>query len=113
MTNNLIILIVSLFSITLLAALYKKGLFKNVFSWVSDGISIDETRVSLFMVAFAVSFSVSMYLVLKNGVIPDSLIQLIGYLIAAIWGVNAIKIIPSVRQKITNTLNNEYDYSEK
>jgi len=51
-----------------------KNLFKALFAWIADGLSLDETRVSLLMWAYGFSWAISgVYLLRWHADIPEHL----------------------------------------
>ena len=61
-----------------------------IFAWIKDGLSLDETRVSLLMFSFFICMAVSvLYLVRWHCDIPTNLYGLMCVL-AAILGVNTV-----------------------
>jgi len=67
-----------------------------LFSWVKDGLSLDETKVSLLMGTFAVFVAVSvLYLVRWHTDIPDNLYNLMNLLIIVLGIVTTAKEVSS------------------
>ena len=67
-----------------------RKLFNIILGWVKDGLSLDETRVSLLMFSFFVCMGVAvLYLVRWHCDIPEHLYGLMCVL-AAILGVNTV-----------------------
>ncbi len=61
-----------------------------LFAWIKDGLSLDETKVSLMMFSFFVFMGISvLYLVRWHTDIPDNLYNLMCVL-ATILGVNTV-----------------------
>jgi hypothetical protein len=68
-------------------------MFKKSF-W-SDGISVDEERVSVIVVAFIVTLGVVLYTYLATHVVNELMLDLIKFEIGSIVGINVTNTISS------------------
>lgn len=78
-----------------------------LFKFLRDGLSLDETRVSILIMIFIVSsiFGLIMYYI--NGDITNNLLQIILTLIYAIAGVNLSNTVSNVLIDVFNKKNNK------
>lgn len=58
--------------------------------WINDGLSMNETRVSVIMLSFIVTLGFSLWQFYNDGVIDGSILTLIAYEIGAITGINIV-----------------------
>ena len=73
---------------------FVKKLLGILFAWIKDGLSLDETKVSLMMFSFFVFLGVSvLYLVRWHTDIPDNLYNLMNLLIIVLGVVTTAKEI--------------------
>lgn len=80
--------------------------------FLKDGLSIDETRISILVLAFAFTLGFALYQVITIGDFSDNLLVLLGYEIMAVTGVNvADSIMMNKKNKATNTVI-ENNYSD-
>jgi hypothetical protein len=77
---------------------------KDTSSFLKDGLSINETRMSALILVFIVGAGFSFYQVVKVGDIAEGLLSLLMYLIMAISGIN---ISESVMKGITKKNQND------
>jgi len=57
-------------------------------NFLTDGLSIDETRVSVLMLILVVSIGFAMYQVVVENDVSENLLTLLGYEIMAVTGIN-------------------------
>lgn len=70
-------------------------------NFFKDGLSIDETRISVLVLAFLATLAFAFFQLWKVGDISDNLLTLLGYEIIAVTGVNvADKIVRKKSPKI-------------
>ncbi|ALA47874.1 hypothetical protein SUNDANCE_58 [Brevibacillus phage Sundance] len=80
--------------------------------FLKDGLSIDETRISVLVLAFAFTLGFALYQVITTGDVSDNLLILLGYEIAAVTGVNvADSIMLNKRKKLSPVTINQSDNS--
>jgi purine-cytosine permease-like protein len=63
-------------------------------NFIKDGLSIDETRISVLVVSFLVTLGFALFQLCKVGDISDNLLTLLGYEIMAVTGVNLVQNFP-------------------
>lgn len=63
---------------------------EKVKHWINDGLSMNETRVSVIMLSFVVTLGFSLWQFYNDGVIDGSILTLIAYEIGAITGINIV-----------------------
>ena len=84
-------------------------------SFLKDGLSINETRISSLILVFIVGAGFSFYQVVVRGDIADGLLAFLGYLIMAISGINISETITQSMSRNDSTNNNydSYDYTDE
>jgi predicted permease len=119
MRDNLIVLLIGVvfFLILLLVAfLIRKH---DVKTWMSDGLSIDESNVSVMVIFFIVWNFIGAYLVLIRDVFPDNVMFLVlglagGILGRNVGGISISKknqnVNPTVQQQVQNTIPQQPSY---
>ena len=65
-------------------------------NFLKDGLSVDETKVSMLMIAFIITLSFTLYMYYVNGFVGAELITLNSSLILAITGINVTSKIKEV-----------------
>lgn len=73
----------------------------DVMSYFKDGLSVDESKVSILMLAFAVTLGFALWQFATVGMMGAGILQLLAYEIGAITGIN-------VMDKFTNRGNSNY-----
>lgn len=63
--------------------------------FLKDGLSIDETKVSVFILAFLVTLGFALWQFFTEGFIDGGMLTLLAYEIGAITGINIVKEIKS------------------
>lgn len=74
----------------------------DIMNYFKDGLSVDETKVSVLMFAFLVALGFSLWQFATIGMIDAGMLQLLGMLIGAITGINIV-------EKFSNRNQNTYD----
>jgi len=64
----------------------------NIATFISDGLSVDESKVSLIMLSLIVCIGLSAYSVIANGDIPQNLLYLTIAITSAITGMNLFSL---------------------
>lgn len=75
-------------------------MFKKSF-W-SDGLSIDEGRISIIVLSFIMVIGALLYVYLKNQIVNELILDLAKFMIGAITGINVTNIISSTISGYTN-----------
>lgn len=71
-------------------------------NFLKDGLSVDESKVSVLMLAFLVTLGFALWQFVTVGMMGAGILQLLAYEIGAITGINVI-------DKFTNRNSNSYD----
>lgn len=72
-------------------------------NFLKDGLSVDETKISVLVLAFLATLGFSFYQLFTTGDMSDNLVTLLGYEIVAITGVNvADKVFPKKANESNN-----------
>ncbi|MDD4358875.1 MAG: hypothetical protein PHY30_03625 [Candidatus Pacebacteria bacterium] len=72
-------------------------------SWWKDSISIDETKASVLIVIFILSFIGAMFAYGFRGDITDNCLEFLQWLILAIGGVNGVSAVSSAIQSFNES----------
>jgi hypothetical protein len=79
-------------------------------SFLSDGLSINETRMSALILVFIAGAGFSFYQVVKSGDIAEGLLSLLMYLIMAISGINISEsVVKGIAKSKKNSQDDYYD----
>jgi hypothetical protein len=83
-----------------------KKIGSDVMNYFKDGLSVDESRISLLMLALAVTIGFALWQFATVGFIDPSMLTLLAYLIGAVTGLN---IVDKFKQPSSgsNNFNNE------
>ncbi len=85
-----------------------KKLFGSLFSWIKDGLSLDETKNSLLMIAFCFFLAISgLYLVHWHSDIPDNLYKLMDTLIIVLGIVTTTKVGEGILDKVVTVIKSK------
>lgn len=76
-------------------------------SFWTDGLSINESRFSILISLLVIGSGFGFYQVVTDGDIANGLLTLLGYLIAAIAGVNITEAIANRGNKQNENMDNE------
>lgn len=74
-------------------------------NFLKDGLSVDETRVSVLILTFIASLIFAFYQLVAVGDISDNLLTLLGYEIVAVTGINVADSI--IRKRKTKEVQSE------
>jgi len=89
--SDLLITFIAIFTVVaVLIILYSMGFLTKLFPFGKDGFCIDETRVSIFVITFIVTFGLMIYAFFNFGDIPPNLLNFGFALITAITDINII-----------------------
>jgi cytochrome c biogenesis protein CcdA len=82
-----------------------------MFPYLKDGFSIDETKVSVFIITFVITFGLIIYSFFVFGDIPPNLLNFAIGLITAITGINVVA--KAVQLKQNQTVNQIMETTEE
>lgn len=68
--------------------------------FLKDGLSIDETKTSVLILALIMSLTVALFKYYINGIIGDNLTTILQTLILSIAGVNSVNVVSSTIRKL-------------
>lgn len=68
-------------------------------NYLKGGLSVDETKVSVILLSFIVTLGFGLFKVVYSGDIPDNVLNLLGYQIVAITGINVADKFASKKKK--------------
>lgn len=111
MSNLLITFIGIMVFIITLIILYSTGILQKMFPYLKDGFSIDETKVSVFIITFVITFGLIIYSFFVFGDIPPNLLNFAIGLITAITGINVVA--KAVQLKQNQTVNQIMETTEE
>jgi hypothetical protein len=75
-------------------------------SWIKDGLSIDETRISALIVAFYLTLFFGFFQVYMIGDISGNVLMLLAYELAAFTGIKVAENFASKNNDISNNMKN-------
>nr|DAE79819.1 MAG TPA: hypothetical protein [Caudoviricetes sp.] len=78
----------------------------KIINFFSDGLSVDETRVSVLMICLLGALTFGGYIYFVTGAISTVWADLITTLIIAVAGINALSTVMEGKQKINDNLSN-------
>jgi hypothetical protein len=79
---------------------------EQIMNYFKDGLSVDETKVSVLMFAFLVTLGFALWQFATIGLINAGMLQLLGMLIGAITGIN---IVDKISNRNNHSSTDEYD----
>ena len=80
-------------------------------TFLRNGLSIDETKISVLIIAFFICFIFSLIMYFYRGDINNNLLELCQWLIASVAGVNVVDKFNKFSSKIRKNNDNNDDFS--
>ena len=78
-------------------------------TFLRNGLSIDETKISVLIIAFSICFVFSLIMYFFRGDINNNLLELCQWLIAGVAGVNVVDKFNKFSNKIKNNNDDSND----